>query len=106
MSVSLERDGYANQTMDSQNHLPNGGWSAVERMDHVAKVAESYTPKIRAALEDGRRHGKLAAGPFRYGFLARTFLWSLEPPVRVRFKAPGRFCPDPGPMSKKRSTLF
>jgi len=48
-------------------------------------------------LEEGRRQGKLGEGPFHYGFLARTFLWVLEPPVRMRVKAPNVFQPRPRP---------
>ena len=113
MTTSLELEDYARQ-LDSvdasaralvDNHsvealtkpTPGGGWSAAECLDHVAKVAEAYALRIRSALEDGRSQGKLAAGPFHYGLLARTFLWILEPPVRMRVKAPALFLPRPQP---------
>jgi hypothetical protein len=76
---------------------PDGGWSAAECLEHVATTAAAYLPAIRAALEEGRRKGLTGTGPFSYGLLARLFLWSIEPPVRMRFKAPGVFKPRPQP---------
>ena len=76
---------------------PGGGWSAAECLDHVATTVEKYLPAIRKALEEGRANGVTGEGPFRYGFLARTFLWALEPPVRLRVKAPATFAPRPQP---------
>ena len=72
---------------------PGGGWSVAECLDHVAVTAEKYIPVMRQALETGRAEGITGDGPFQYGFLARTFLWILEPPVRMRVKAPGAFTP-------------
>ncbi len=113
MSRALELEDYARQ-IDSANAeaealsarhsaaeltraAADGGWSGAECFDHVARTVEVYLPVLRAALEDGRREGKLGDGPFHYGFLARTFLWILEPPVRMRVKAPGMFAPRPQP---------
>lgn len=106
---SLELEDYARQ-LDSlnaeasalvDNHseteltrpTANGGWSVAECLDHIAVTAEKYIPEIRRVLEEGRDRGISGQGPFHYGFLARMFLWTLEPPVRLRFKAPGTFAP-------------
>ncbi len=76
---------------------PGGGWSVAECLDHVAVTAEKYIPVLRQALEEGRANGATGQGPFQYGFMARTFLWMLEPPVRMRVKAPTGFAPRPQP---------
>ena len=116
---SLELNDYARQ-IDSVNasaralvdthtaeelirQAPNGGWSVVECLDHVAKTVAAYTPIIRAAIDDGRQRGLTGEEPFRYGLLARMFLWILEPPVRMRVKAPALFAPRPQP--EVRATL-
>lgn len=110
---SLELEDYARQ-IDSvnaeaqalvENHFPaeltrpapGGGWSVAECLDHVAVTAEKYLPALRQALETGRAEGRTGEGPFRYGFLARTFIWAIEPPVRMRVKAPATFIPRPQP---------
>lgn len=87
-----------NHSMDALSRCPsNGGWSAAECLDHIAKTLEAYLPATRAALETGRAQSQLAEGPFHYGLLARMFLWILEPPVRLRVKAPAAFAPRPQP---------
>lgn len=108
---SLELEDYARQ-IDSviavaqalvDNHpvaalarpTPSGGWSPLECLDHVAITLEKYLPAIRIALEAGS--GRRAESPFHYGLLARMFLWAVEPPVRVRVKAPAPFAPRPQP---------
>jgi hypothetical protein len=87
----------AHTPSDLMRPAPDGGWSVAECLDHVATTVEKYLPAIRAALEEGRANGVTGVGPFHYGFLARTFLWILEPPVRMRVKAPGAFKPRPQP---------
>lgn len=113
MSGALELEDYARQ-LDSVNAAARalvanypveeltraaagGGWSVAECLLHVAVTAEAYLPVIGEALKEGRKAGKLGEGPFQYGLLARMFLWVLEPPVRMRFKAPGIFQPRPQP---------
>jgi hypothetical protein len=83
-----------------------GGWSAAECLDHVANTLEAYLPVIRSGLEEGRRREQLAPGPFRYGLLARMFLWILEPPVRMRVKAPDVFLPRKQPGVKTALDAF
>jgi hypothetical protein len=109
--TSLELEDYARQ-LDSvnaearalvANHsvadltrpAATGGWSTAECLEHVALTAEKYNRTIRAALDAGKN--QKGAGPFQYGLLARLFLWVLEPPVRMRVKAPAPFLPRPQP---------
>jgi hypothetical protein len=70
-----------------------GGWSAAECLEHVATTAAAYLPVLRAAVEAGRREGWLSDGPFAYGPMARLFVWAIEPPVRMRVRAPKLFAP-------------
>lgn len=71
----------------------DGGWSAAECLEHVATTAAAYLPVLRAAVEAGRQEGRLSDGPFAYGPMARLFLWAIEPPVRMRVRAPKLFAP-------------
>jgi hypothetical protein len=109
--TSLELEDYARQ-LDSlnaearalvANHspadltrpAPGGGWSPAECLEHVAVTAARYNAIIGPALAANRQC--TGTGPFHYGLLARTFLWLVEPPVRMRVKAPGVFQPRPQP---------
>ncbi len=73
-----------------------GRWSIAECLLHLNVGADVYTRQIEIATERGRARGLLATGPFRYGFLSRWLLGSLEPPVRTRYKTPRQFYPAPG----------
>jgi DinB family protein len=71
-------------------------WSIAECLLHLNVGADVYTRLIEIATERGRARGVMATGPFRYGFLSRWLLGSLEPPVRRRYKTPRQFYPAPG----------
>jgi len=69
-------------------------WSVGQCLEHLTLSAGSYLPKLQAAIEDGRRRGLTASPPFRYGWFESFFLRSLEPPPKLRVKAPKVFQPD------------
>lgn len=70
-----------------------GRWSIAECLLHLNVGAEVFTHQIEIATDRGRVRGLLAPGPFRYGFLSRWLMRSLEPPVRTRYKIPRQFYP-------------
>ena len=55
-------------------------WSVGEVLVHLNKIAKGYAPAFEAAVSDPS--APTAAGPFRYGFLARKFADSLRPGSR------------------------
>lgn len=71
-----------------------GGWSVADNLAHLAQTVRLYLPKIDAAIEANR--SVRGDGPYRYNLLGRFFLWVLEPPVRLRVKAPPVFQPAQG----------
>jgi hypothetical protein len=68
-----------------------GQWSIVENFAHL-NVTNGFA---LGAIENGIAKGraKKGEGPFQYGFLARKFIASQEPPVKKKFKAPKAFLP-------------
>jgi hypothetical protein len=72
---------------------PDGGWSVAECWEHVAKTVTEYVPKLETTTNAGIRAGIRGDGPYSYGILGRVFLWVLEPPARVKVKAPAVFQP-------------
>lgn len=77
-------------------HPAGGGWSAADCLAHLAKTVRLYNPKIEAAIDEARKAGLTGTGPFNYGLLGKFFLWVLEPPVRMKVKAPPPFHPAQG----------
>ncbi len=55
-------------------------WSAGECVVHLNTLAKGYLPHLEAAVGEGAPRGE---GPFRYGWLARTFVNSVRPGSRA-----------------------
>src|SRR5882672_8352401 len=66
---------------------PNG-WSIAQCIDHLNVTARLYLPLLDEGIASAIRQGLYGEGPFVYWWLARMFVWILEPPPRVRVKAP------------------
>jgi hypothetical protein len=72
---------------EEQFHAPtkNGGWSVGLCLEHLIVTAEALVPRWEAVLQNPS-----PAGPaeFSYSLLERAILYSLEPPYRLKRKAP------------------
>jgi DinB family protein len=68
-------------------------WSISECLAHLNVADGLDVPAIRDAIDGGRAAGLIGKGPFRYGFLSRTFVRFSEPPVKLKFKAPKVYRP-------------
>lgn len=66
-------------------------WSIAECLLHLNVSASLYAKQIRIAVEKDRRKQHAASPPYRYGFLARWMIRTMEPPPRKRYKSPERF---------------
>ena len=62
------------------DHL-NNGWRVLEKLDH----------KIAKASEQGVR----GEGPYRHPLLGRLYVRLMEPPPKIRVRAPKAFVPKP-----------
>lgn len=67
---------------------PDGGWSIGEHLDHLSKINRPYLAAIDRAVDEARARGLLGEGPFRHGRLGNWFVRSMEPPIKMRMKAP------------------
>ncbi len=70
-------------------------WSVGECIAHLNATARPYLDKLPAAIEAARSDGLTGEGPIKRGLPGRLFLWLIEPPSRLRFKAPQPFQPQP-----------
>lgn len=68
-------------------------WSVGECFVHMNRTNRGYLDAIEPAVREARAKGRLAAGPFRYGWFEEWFVRQMSPPVRRRFKAPKPFAP-------------
>ena len=76
---------------------PDGGrrWSVAQCLDHLAVGAEVYLATIRPVVDAARRQGVPRKGAAQPGFFGQKFVNSLEPPVKMRGKAPNKILPRP-----------
>jgi hypothetical protein len=81
---------------DEQFHWrPDQGraWGVAECFDHLATINVLYGGAIGQAVEEARRRGLVGGGPIAPTFLGERFIRSLEPPVKLRARAPASVKP-------------
>ena len=79
------------------NWQPNDGrsWSICQCLDHLAKINFIYAAALQKALSSSSESYRRPTSSIAPGFFGRWFLQQMEPPVRTRFKAPGKAVPTP-----------
>ncbi|MCH9647054.1 MAG: DinB family protein [Deltaproteobacteria bacterium] len=70
-------------------------WSMAHCLDHLNIVGRGYLSAIVPAAARGREKGQLSEAPSRHGLFGGWFVRSMEPPPKMRFKAPGNMQPAP-----------
>lgn len=95
--LSAEADALVTPLSDAQftwQPAP-AAWSVALCIDHLNVVARHYLTSLDEGIADAIRRGLYADGPFTYNWLGRFFVRSMEPPARLRVKAPTVFQPAP-----------
>lgn len=70
-------------------------WSIAECLDHLTVTNRELMQGIEAAIKDARSKGLTGRGPFRHGIIGNMIVRSMEPPAKMKFKAPKMFKPRP-----------
>ncbi len=70
-------------------------WSIAECLDHLTVTNRELMERTEAAMNDARARGLTGRGPFRYGIIGNMIVRSMEPPAKMKFKAPTIFKPRP-----------
>jgi hypothetical protein len=65
-----------------------GKWSIAENLAHLNITTQTYVPSIQRSLHAAREHGITGSGSFDLGFTGKLFVGYLEPPFKVKTKAP------------------
>jgi hypothetical protein len=63
-------------------------WSVAECLDHLALTNRFYLAAMRTPSVRAREQGKLRRRPAKPGWIGGLFVRSLEPPAKMRIKAP------------------
>jgi hypothetical protein len=70
-----------------------GAWSIAECIDHLNATARTYLPRLDEGIAEAIRRGLYGEGPFAHDPVGRFFIWTMEPPARIKVKAPASFQP-------------
>ncbi len=68
-------------------------WSIAQCIDHLVVTGRSSLSNIHRAVNEARSKGLFSPGPFRYGLIEKWFVRQMEPPAKMRFKAPTAYVP-------------
>ena len=71
----------------------HGSWSIAECIDHLNVTARLYLPQLDEGIAEAIRRGLYAEGPFTHDLIGRFLVRTMEPPARIRVKAPSSFHP-------------
>lgn len=72
-----------------------GRWSIGECIAHLNVTGQMFLPGIDRCIKEARARKLFADGTFRHSLLGGIFIRSIEPPAKLRFKAPKLYAPLP-----------
>jgi len=77
------------------NWQPDGGkaWSVGQCLEHLTRANRVYLDALEEAVRKAAAEGDVPSPPLQPGRLGRWFLSSLEPPARIKFRAPSKIVP-------------
>ena len=81
-------------------------WSIGDCLAHLNLTDGLDLPSISEEIERAHKEGITGKGPFRYGFFSRRFIRSVEPPVKLKVKAPKLYRPLPDQAKEKVVAQF
>ncbi len=70
-----------------------GSWSVAECIDHLNSTARLYLPRLDESIAEAIRRGLYGEGPYAHDLIGRFFVGTMNPPVRIKVKAPKTFQP-------------
>jgi len=70
-------------------------WSVAQVFDHMNTTGWLVLNSLEEAIEQGQENGPYGEPPFRYGFISRWFVRSMQPSSGWTFTAPSIFEPEP-----------
>lgn len=83
-----------------------GSWSVAECLDHLATANRVYLHAFLLPADRALAARRRRCGPARPGMIGRWFVRSLEPPVRLKGKAPRSIRPRTSPALADATTAF
>jgi hypothetical protein len=73
-----------------------GAWSAADNLMHLTVSSRALIPRMSRTLGKLEAEGLRSPHPSRPDWMGRLYAWALEPPVRLKVRAPRPFVPPLG----------
>jgi uncharacterized damage-inducible protein DinB len=70
-------------------------WSIAQCIEHLNITARMYLPRLDEGIAEAIRRGLYGEGPFTLGPVGGFFVRTMEPPAKLKLKAPASFQPGP-----------
>jgi hypothetical protein len=83
-----------------------GAWSAADNLMHLAVTSQAFIPRMTRTLGKLAEAGKRTGERSRPDLLGRLYAWWLEPPVRMKVRAPRPFVPPVGTAGEDALRMF
>lgn len=89
------------------NKSPDGKkWSIAECIDHLIVTGYDYTNRFEEGLKIAEEKNLRSNGSFKYSWFAKKFIGFVEPPPKVKVKAPKKWRPNSRINKTKATTAF
>jgi hypothetical protein len=83
-----------------------GAWSAADNLIHLTLSSQALVPRMSRTLAKLADAGRRTEGPSPPDWLGRLYAWVLEPPVRLKARAPRAFVPPGGASAAEAVPAF
>lgn len=81
-------------------------WSAADALMHLSVTSQALVPRMSRTLGKLADAGKRTEGRSRADWFGRLYAWALEPPPRLKVRAPRPFVPPVGMAAEDAVRIF
>lgn len=72
----------------------DNGWSIAECIDHLIVTGVDYCDTYEKGLKKLEEKNLRYSGQMKFSWIGTKFIGNVEPPVKKKFKSPGKWVPD------------
>jgi hypothetical protein len=84
----------------------DNGWSIAECIDHLIVTGVDYCDIFEKGLKKLAEKNARYTGEMKSSYIGSKFIQNVEPPVKRKFKSPGKWRPDSKINKEKATTAF
>ena len=95
-NMKIESASFLEKVKDSEfnKRPPDGGWSIAECIDHLIVTGVDYCDIFEKGLKKLEEKNLRYTSEMKFSWIGSKFIANVEPPVKKKFKSPGKWQPD------------